>query len=113
MLIIDAGALAGGLAGAGIAWLILGGTNSDGQGIAAAGLGGMLGGIAVTAYATRNLDAEDAATSMGTTAPSVPAVLARDAGGRWSLGAPGPVPVFDGRGSRLIGATFNAVGGQF
>jgi hypothetical protein len=110
VLIIDAGALAGGLAGAGIAWLILGGTNSDGQGIAGAALGGMLGGIAITAYATRNLDADDAAS---TAVPSVSAVLARDAAGRWSLGTPGPVPVFDGRGSRVIGATFNAVGGQF
>ena len=66
----------------------------------------------VAAYATRNLDAQDAA-AWGAAAPSVPAVLARDADGRWSLGTPGPVPVFDGRGSRLIGATFNAVGGQF
>ncbi len=110
VLIIDAGAIAGGLAAAGIAWLILAGTDNRRAGLAGAALGGMLGGIAVTAYATRDLDAQDAAR---TSIPSVPAVLARDAAGRWSLGTPGPVPVFDGRGSRLIGATFNAVGGQF
>ena len=46
-------------------------------------------------------------------APSVPAILARAADGRWSIGTPGPVPVFDGTGSRLVGATFNALGGQF
>jgi hypothetical protein len=109
VLIIDAGAIAGGLAAAGIAWLI-GGADNNERGLAAAALGGMLSGIAVTAYATRNLDAQDAASAA---APSVPAVLARDAAGRWSLGTPGPVPVFDGPGSRLIGATFNAVGGQF
>jgi hypothetical protein len=109
MLIIDAGALAGGLAAAGIAWLV-GGTDNGPRGIAGAALGGMLGGIAITAYATRNLDAQDAAV---TSTAAVPAIFARDAAGRWGLGAPGPVPVFDGRGSRVIGATFNAVGGQF
>jgi hypothetical protein len=109
VLIIDAGAIAGGLAAAGIAWLVAG-TDNNVRGLAGAALGGMLGGIAITAYATRDLDAQDAARAA---APSVPAVLARDAAGRWRLGTPGPVPVFDGRGSRLIGATFNAVGGQF
>jgi hypothetical protein len=109
VLIIDAGAIAGGLATAGIAWLVAG-TDNNARGLAAAALGGMLGGIAITAYATRDLDAQDTASAA---APSMPAVLARDAAGRWSLGTPGPVPVFDGRGSRLIGATFNAVGGQF
>ena len=109
VLIIDAGALAGGLAGFGIAWLIAS-SNSDGQVIAGAALGGMLAGIAITAYATRELDAEDAATAA---APSVPAIFARDSEGRWSIGTPGPVPVLDGTGTRLVGATFNAVGGQF
>jgi hypothetical protein len=109
VLIIDAGAIAGGLAAAGIAWLVAG-TENSARGIAGAALGGMLGGIAITAYATRDLDAQDGPV---TAAPSVPAIFARDAAGRWSVGAPGPVPVFDGRGSRVIGATFNAVGGQF
>jgi hypothetical protein len=108
-LIIDAGAIAGGLTAAGIAWLI-GGVDNGPRGLAGAALGGMLGGIAVAAWATRDLDAKDAAV---TTTPAVPAIFARDARGRWSLGAPGPVPVFDGRGSRVIGATFNALGGQF
>jgi hypothetical protein len=109
MLLIDAGALAGGLFGAGIAWLALG-TDNSGRGLAGAALGGMLGGIAISAYATRNLDADDAASA---TAPSLPALLARDIDGRWRFGSPGAVPVFDGRGSRLIGLTFNAVGGLF
>ena len=110
VLIIDAGAIAGGLAAAGIAWLVAG-TDNNVRGLAGAALGGMLGGIAVAAYATRDLD--DAGRGHAPPSRPVPAVLARDADGRWSLGTPGPVPVFDGRGSRLIGATFNAVGGQF
>jgi hypothetical protein len=111
VLLIDAGGLAGGLAGAGIAWLIAG-TDSNGQAIAGAALGGMVGGIAVAAYATRNLDEQDAAAIVASRS-SVPAVLARDRDGRWSVGSPGPVPVLDGTGHRLIGATFNAVGGEF
>jgi hypothetical protein len=31
----------------------------------------------------------------------------------FGVGTPGPVPVLDGTGTRLIGATFNAVGGLF
>jgi hypothetical protein len=108
-LIIYAGAIAGGLAAAGIAWLI-GGTDNGPRGLFGAALGGMLGGIAVAAYATRNLDADDAAV---TATPAVPAIFARDARGRWSVGTPGPLPVFDGHGTRVIGATFNALGGQF
>jgi len=110
VLIIDAGGLAGGLAGGGIAWLIAG-TGSKGQAIAGAALAGMVGGLVIAAYATRGLDEHDAAAIAA--APSVPALLARDAGGRWTAGTPGPVPVFDGTGARMIGATFNAVGGQF
>jgi hypothetical protein len=95
--------------GAGVAWLIAG-TNSNARGLAGAALGGMLTGIAVAAYATRNVDAQDAAVAA---APTVPAALARDRAGRWRLGTPGPVPVFDGTGTRMIGATFNALGGEF
>jgi hypothetical protein len=109
VLIIDAGALAGGLMGAGVAWLI-GGTSNNARGLAGAALGGLIAGISVAAYATRNVDAQDAALAA---APAVPAALARDRAGRWRLGTPGPVPVLDGTGTRLIGATFNAVGGEF
>jgi len=111
VLIIDAGGLAGGLAGAGIAWLVAG-SDSNGQAIAGAALGGMIAGLGIAAYATRDLDEQDAA-SIVSSRSSVPAVFARDSDGRWSAGSPGPVPVFDGTGRRLIGATFNAVGGNF
>ena len=70
----------------------------------------MLGGIGVAAYATRDLDAQNAGVAA---APSVPALFSRDADGRWGAGTPGPVPVFDGTGSRLVGATLSAVGGLF
>ena len=108
VLIIDAGAVTGGLFGLGIAWLAAG-SEGNGRGLAGAALVGMLTGIGVAAWATRDLDAHDEAISMGT----LPAVLARDAAGRWGFGTPGPVPVFDGTGSRLVGATFSAVGGLF
>jgi hypothetical protein len=109
VLMIDAGALTGGLAGGGIAWL-LAGTGSDGQVIAGAALGGMLLGIGVAAYATRDLDAQNVGIAA---APTVPALLSRDAAGRWGGGTPGPVPVLDGTGTRLVGATLSAVGGVF
>ena len=64
VLIIDAGALCRRAGAAGIAWLVAG-TQFNARGLAGAALGGMLGGIAVAAYATRNLDAQDAATSWG------------------------------------------------
>jgi hypothetical protein len=109
VLIIDAGALTGGLFGLGIAWLAAG-TDNSGRGLAAAGLGGMLAGIGVAAWATRHLDAQDVGIAK---APSMPAMLARDADGRWRFGTPGALPVFDGTGSRVVGATFSAVGGLF
>jgi hypothetical protein len=109
VLIIDAGALAGGLFGLGIAWLAAG-SNGNARGLAGAGLAGMLTGIGVAAWATRDLDDHDDAVAA---APSVPAALARDASGRWRFGTPGPLPVFDGTGSRLVGATFSALGGVF
>lgn len=109
VLIIDAGALAGGLFGLGIAWLAAG-SNGNARGLAGAGLGGMLAGIGVAAWATRDLDDQDGAVSA---APSLPAVMARDGAGRWRIGTPRPTPVFDGTGTRLVGATFSAVGGVF
>jgi hypothetical protein len=109
VLIIDAGALAGGLFGLGLAWLAAG-AEGNARSLAGAGLAGMLAGIGVAAWATHDLDAHDDTISA---APSLPAVLARDAAGRWRFGTPGAVPVFDGTSSRLVGATFNAVGGLF
>jgi hypothetical protein len=109
VLIIDAGALTGGLFGLGIAWLAAG-TDNSGRGLAAASLGGMLAGIGVSAWATRNLDTHDVPIVGG---PSLPAVLARDADGGWRFGTPGALPVFDGTGSRIVGATLTAMGGLF
>ncbi|HXU01274.1 MAG TPA: hypothetical protein VN903_09795 [Polyangia bacterium] len=109
VLIIDAGAIAGGLFGLGIAWLAAG-TDNNARGLAGATLAGMLTGIGVAAFTTRGLDAHDGDIAA---APSLPAVLARDAAGHWGFGTPGPVPVFGATGGRLVGATFNAVGGLF
>ena len=109
VLIIDAGALAGGLSGLGIAWLAAG-TDNSGRGLAAAGLARHAGRHRRRRWATRDLDAQDAGSRRR---PSLPAVLARDAAGRWRFGTPGALPVFDGTGSRLVGATFSAVGGLF
>lgn len=108
VLIIDAGALAGGLTGLGIAWLAAG--SSGEQVLPGAALGGMLAGIAVAAYATRDLDDDG---DLRAARPAFPALVARDHDGRWGFGAPGAAPVFDGGGRRLVGATVNALGGQF
>jgi hypothetical protein len=110
VLIIDAGALAGGLTGLGIAWLATGSGDANIRTLAASALGGMVAGIAVAAFATRDLDDEDDARAAG---PSIPALFARGADGRWGFGRPGPVPVFDGTGRRLVGATVTAFGGVF
>jgi hypothetical protein len=108
VLIIDAGALTGGLTGLGVAWLAAG--SSGEQALPGAALGGMLAGIAIAAYATRDLDDE---RDLRARRPGYPALVARDADGRWGLGAPGAVPVFEGRGTRLVGATVTALGGHF
>jgi hypothetical protein len=107
VLIIDAGALAGGLTGLGIAWLSSGGDSP--RALAGASLGGILAGIAVAAITTRDLDADDDVRAAG----RFPALFARDAAGRWGFGRPGPIPVFDGTGRRLVGATATALGGVF
>jgi len=108
VLIIDAGALTGGLTGLGIAWLAAG--SSSEQALPGAALGGMLAGIAVAAFATHDLDDDH---DLHAARPAFPALLARDHDGGWGFGGAGAAPVFDGRGTRLIGATVNAVGGQF
>jgi hypothetical protein len=108
VLIIDAGALTGGLTGLGVAWLAAG-TSGD-RALPGAALGGMLAGIAVAAVATRDLDDD---RDLRAARPAYPALVARDPDGRWGFGAPGAVPVFDGRGTRLIGATVSALGGRF
>ena len=108
VLIIDAGALAGGLTGLGIAWLAAG-SDAD-QALPGAALGGMLAGIAIAAYASRDMDDDG---DLRAARPAFPALVARAPDGSWGFGAPGAVPVFDGGGRRLVGATINALGGQF
>jgi hypothetical protein len=105
VLIIDAGALGGGLVGFGVA--VLG--ESDGRGIAAGAVGGLLFGIGIAALATRHLDTPAA----GAQALAYPALFARAADGRWSVSLPPPTPVLDASGNRPVGATLTAVGGLF
>ena len=107
-LIIDAGTLGGGVAGLGLAWLAVAGPNASGRAIAGGGLAGMFAGMLATIYLTRDMDRDD--DEPGST---VAALVGRDARGRWRLGTPGPAPVLDGLGQRIIGATFTAVGGAF
>ena len=109
VLMIDAGAIGGGLAGFGISWLIAGGANANGRAIAGGTLGGLLAGIAVAALVTRTLDSDDTARR----ALAYPAVLARGADGHWSLNVPSPSPVLDTTGSRLTGASLSVAGGLF
>ncbi len=105
VLIIDAGALGGGLAGFGVSVLAA----SDGRGVAIGAVGGLLFGIGIAALATRHLDTPDA----GAQALSYPALFARAPDGRWSVSLPPPAPVLNATGTRPVGATLTAVGGLF
>jgi len=107
-LIIDAGTLGGGVAGLGIAWLAVAGPNASGRAIAGGGLAGLFAGMLATIYLTRDMDRDDDEPGS-----PVAALVGRDARGRWTWGTPGPAPVLDGLGQRIIGATFTAVGGAF
>jgi hypothetical protein len=108
VLIIDAGAIGGGLAGLGVS-LLIGGSTIKGQTVAAGALGGLVAGIAVAAIATRNLDTPE----LQARAAAYPALFARDTDGHWAFGMPAPTPVLDGTGTRAVGATLTALGGLF
>jgi hypothetical protein len=110
VLIIDAGAIGGTLTGLGLVWLASGDPNDSGRAIAAGGLLGLLAGIGVAAYFTSGMDDHDAG---GASISGPPGLFAFDAKGRLQLGTPGPMPVFDGTGRRVIGATFSALSGSF
>jgi hypothetical protein len=109
VLIIDAGAIGGGLAGFGMTWLIVGGVNANGRAVAGGTLGGLLLGIGVAALATRHLDTPGAEAQ----ALAYPALFARGADGRWSFALPAPTPVLDATGTHAVGATLTAAGGLF
>ncbi len=108
VLIIDAGAVGGGLFGLGAAFLA-GGNRVSGQAVAGGALGGLVAGIAIAALATHNLDANDEQAR----APAYPALFARDAEGHWAVSMPAPTPVFDTTGTRAVGASLPALGGLF
>ena len=108
VLIIDAGAIGGGLVGLGFAFLI-GGNHVSAQTVAGGALGGLVAGIAIAALATHNLDTKGDQAR----ASAYPALLARDAEGHWSVGMPAPTPLFDTTGTRTVGASLPALGGMF
>jgi hypothetical protein len=108
-LIIDAGTLGGGVAGLGVTVLALGTNSGSGRAIAGGALVGMVAGMVLTTVLTRDLDDPD--DPDGPDAP-VAALLGRDARGRWRWGTPGAMPVLDGLGRRVVGATFTALGGN-
>jgi hypothetical protein len=109
VLLIDAGALGGGLASLGLAWLIAGAPGDHGRLLAGSALGGVCLGLVTAAVLTRDMD-RDPSEAAG---PSIPALYSRDARDRWSFGMPGPTPLLDRYGQRIIGATFTALGGMF
>ena len=112
VLIIDAGAIGGTLTGLAIAWLAISHPgDTDGRRGAAGGLLGLLGGIGITAYATIGLDEREDRYPSAAAVP--PGLLALDPDGRWHVGTPGPLPVLDGTGHRVVGATLTAVSGSF
>ena len=75
----------------------------------AGALGGLVGGIAIAALATRGLDTPETQAR----APAYPALFARDADGHWAVSMPAPTPVFDTTGTRAVGASLSALGGLF
>ncbi len=109
VLIIDAGAIGGGLAGFGFSWLIVGGPSGNGRAVAGGTLAGLVAGIAIAAVATRNLDSPDTDAR----ALAYPALLGRAPDGRWSFNLPSPTPVMNPAGTRPTGATLAALGGLF
>jgi hypothetical protein len=108
VLMIDAGAIGGGLVGLGVAFLA-GGNQVSGQAVAGGALGGLVAGIAIAALATHNLDTTDDQAR----APAYPALFARDADGHWAVGMPAPTPVLNTTGTRTVGASLPALGGLF
>ena len=109
LLIIDAGAIAGGLAGFGISWLVVGGASANGRAVAGGTLGGLIAGIGLAALATRRLDAPEAEAR----ALPFPALLARDTDGHWTVSVPSATPILNAAGTRPAGASITAVGGLF
>jgi hypothetical protein len=113
VLIIDAGAIGGAMTGLGLAWLASSDPDSDARVITGGGLVGLLAGIGIAAYFTAGMDDRDDDDKRQAKALVPPGLFALDAGGRWHVGTPGPMPVFDGTGRHVIGATVNALSGSF
>jgi hypothetical protein len=113
VLIIDAGALFGSLTGLGIAWLAVSDTGNSRRTLAGLSLTGLIAGLAIATYATRNLDSHDGDRASFASTPTIPALWARAPDGHWTAGTPSPLPVWDPTGRHLAGAAFNALGGTF
>jgi F0F1-type ATP synthase assembly protein I len=114
VLIIDAGALAGGLTGLAVSWLAVTNAGQSRRALTGSTLLGLAAGITIAAVSTQDLDKHHRDRSASDPSlPSVPALFARSADGTWAPGSPAPAPVLDGPGRHIVGATFNAVGGVF
>jgi hypothetical protein len=119
MLLGDAGALAGAVAGVGIGILVVG-TPSDGEGraVAATTLVGLHAGLGLSLYLTRNLadegsDAGDQARSETHEPP--PGLWVRDDSGSWRTGRLAIQPALDSTrpGVRPVGAWLPLLGGYW
>lgn len=109
VLLIDAGAIGGGLAGFGLSWLIVGGASANGRAVAGGTLAGLLAGIGIAALASRHVDTPDRQAR----APGPPALVSRDPDGRWSFNLPSPTPILAPGTTHLAGASLTALGGSF
>ncbi len=110
VLVLDAGALAGGLTGLAVAWMASSDNGPSRRAWTGATLGGLAAGIVLAAIATRDMDRQRELAEDG---PAAPAFWARSSRGHWGPGTPAPVPVVDGPGHRLVGATLGMLGGAF
>jgi hypothetical protein len=119
MLIGDAGALAGAVAGFGLGILVLGTEDGEGRGIAITSLIGLHGGLGLSFWLTRNMPDEKQRTDEAEEARATPeheppaALWVRNENGAWHSGRLALQPTFDTtRASvRPVGASLTLLGG--
>jgi hypothetical protein len=120
MLLGDAGALAGAVAGVGLGILVIGTPSSQGEGraIAATTLVGLHGGLALSLYLTRDMkdeDSDDGEHASAQTHEPPPGLWVREDSGGWHTGRLALQPALDGTraGVRPVGAWLPLLGGYW
>ena len=119
MLLGDAGALAGAVAGVGVGILAVGSpSENEGRGVALTTLAGLHAGLWLSLYLTRNMsDEESHGPDQGHATPHEPppALWVRDDSGDWRAGRVALQPAVDSTrpGVRPVGAWLPLLGGYW